>query len=106
MAGDTLVHFIAPARGGLLIGVEGHLYLRRGDVVVPIAEGRIPPGTAFSDGTVDSDGTIWVATRTGVLRIANGVVDQIGASNGLLSEMVLRVMIDREGDVWFGTESG
>ena len=106
MPGDTLVHFIAPAGGGLLVGVEGHLYLRRGDVVTPVAEGRIPPGTAFADGAVDGDGTVWVATRTGVLRIRNGVVDQIGTSNGLLSEMVLRVMIDREGDVWFGTESG
>ena len=48
--GDTAVQFITPTRGGLLIGVEGHLYLRHGDVVTPIAEGAIPPGTLFIDG--------------------------------------------------------
>jgi signal transduction histidine kinase/ligand-binding sensor domain-containing protein len=104
--GDTVVQFIAPARGGLLIGVAGHLYLRRGDVITTIAEGAIPPHTQFIDGAVDRNGTIWVATRTGVLRIQEGRVDQIGKANGLLSDLVLRVMVDREGDVWFGTESG
>jgi signal transduction histidine kinase/ligand-binding sensor domain-containing protein len=106
LAGDTAVQFIAPARGGLLIGVEGHLYLRQGDVVSPIAEGQIPAGTAFVDGAMDRSGEIWVATRSGVLRIADGKVTRIGRQNGLLSEMVIRVMIDREGDIWFGTESG
>src|SRR5688500_4750950 len=77
LPGDTLVHFIAPADGGLLIGVEGHLYLRRGDVITPVAVGAIPPGTAFVDGAIDREGTIWVATRTGVLRIANDRVDHI-----------------------------
>lgn len=104
--GDTALQFIAPAGPGLLIGVEGHLYRLQGDVVTPIAEGAIPAGTAFSDGAVDGDGTIWVATRTGVLRIRGDRVHHIGTTNGLLSEMVTRVMIDREGDVWFGTESG
>ena len=104
--GDTAVQFIAPARGGLLIGVEGHLYFRQGDVITPIASGAIPEGTAFVDGAMDRNGVIWVATRSGVLRIQEGRVDRIGKANGLLSEMVIRVLIDREGDVWFGTESG
>ncbi|HEX6053671.1 MAG TPA: two-component regulator propeller domain-containing protein [Gemmatimonadaceae bacterium] len=106
LPGDTLVHFIAPANGGLLIGVEGHLYVRRGDAVTAVAEGALPRGTTFVDGALDRDGRIWVATRTGVLRVAGDQVDRVGTKNGLLSEMVLRVMVDREGDVWFGTESG
>jgi signal transduction histidine kinase/ligand-binding sensor domain-containing protein len=106
LPGDTVVQFISPVRGGILIGVQDHLYWRRGDVVTPIAEGAIPPGTAFIDGTMDPNGTVWVATRTGALRIREGRVDQIGRANGLLSDLVLRVMVDREGDVWFGTESG
>jgi ligand-binding sensor domain-containing protein len=106
LPGDTLVQFISPARGGLLIGVPGHLYLRRGDVITPIAEGAIPPSSSFIDGTVDGNGTVWVATRTGALRIQNGHVDQIGKANGLLTDLVIRVMVDREGDVWFGTENG
>jgi signal transduction histidine kinase/streptogramin lyase len=105
-AGDTAVQFMASARGGLLVGVKGRLYLRHGDVVTPVGDGEIPAGTVFYDGAVDRSGTIWVATQTGVLRIHDGRVDRIGRANGLLSEMVIRVMVDREGDVWFGTESG
>jgi ligand-binding sensor domain-containing protein len=104
--GDTAIQFMSPARGGLLIGVEGHLYLRNGDVVTPIAEGSIPPGTTFIDGTIDRTGTIWVATRAGALRIHDDQVDRIGQTNGLLSDLVIRIMVDREGDVWFGTENG
>lgn len=104
--GDTVTQFISPAGDGLLAGVDGHLYLRRSGSVTPVAEGQIPARTAFVDGAVDRHGTIWVATRTGVLRIGDGRVDQIGKTNGLLSDMVLRVMVDREGDVWFGTENG
>ncbi|HUQ81749.1 MAG TPA: two-component regulator propeller domain-containing protein [Gemmatimonadaceae bacterium] len=104
--GDTAVEFMTAARGGMLIGAGGHLYLQHGNVVTPVAEGSIPQGTAFADGAVDRNGTIWLATQTGVLRIKAGHVERIGRANGLVSDMVIRVMIDREGDVWFGTESG
>ena len=106
LAGDTAIQFMSPARGGLLLGVEGHSYLRNGDVVTPIAEGSIPPGTTFIDGTIDRNGTIWVATRAGALRIQDDQVDRIGQTNGLLSDLVIRVMVDREGDIRFGTENG
>jgi signal transduction histidine kinase/streptogramin lyase len=106
LPGDSAVQFISPVRGGILIGVQDHLYWRRGDVVTPIADGAIPRGTAFIDGTMDANGAVWVATRTGALRIHDGRVDRIGRANGLLSDLVIRVIVDREGDVWFGTESG
>jgi len=106
LAGDSVVQFMTPTRNGFLIGVQDHLYFRRGDVVTPIAEGAIPKGTLFIDGTIDRNGTVWVATRTGALRIQEDHVEQIGRANGLLSELVLCVLVDREGDVWFGTESG
>lgn len=106
IAGDTAVQFMTEANGGLLIGANGHLYRQDGFVVTPVAENAIPRGTTFADGAVDRNGVIWAATQTGVLRIQDGRVEQIGRENGLLSEMVIRVMIDREGDVWFGTESG
>ena len=106
LAGDSAVQFMTPTRNGLLIGVQDHLYFRRGDVITPIAAGAIPSGTMFIDGTIDRNGTVWVATRTGVMRIQEDRVEQIGRANGLLSELVLCVLVDREGDVWFGTESG
>jgi signal transduction histidine kinase/streptogramin lyase len=77
-----------------------------GDSVEPIAAGSIPDSTIFVDGAVAEDGTIWAATRAGALRIHGNRVDRIDEANGLLSDLLNRVMIDREGDVWFGTERG
>ena len=104
--GVERVQFIAQAHDGLLVGTRGRLYLRRGDALSAIAAGAIPDSTTFADGAVDRDGTIWVATRTGILRIRDNRVERLGPTNGLLTELVNRVTIDREGNVWFGTEMG
>lgn len=100
------VQFIARAGSGILVGTEGRLFLRHGDVTTPVAEGGIPAGTVFRDGAVGSDGTIWVATRDGALRVRGGNVEHITRATGLLSASVNRVMIDREDNVWFGTDNG
>ncbi|MEP6833858.1 MAG: two-component regulator propeller domain-containing protein [Gemmatimonas sp.] len=100
------VQFIAPAGSGLLIAAEGRLYLRHGDVTTEVAAGKIPAGTAFTNGTMAADGSIWAGSRTGALHIHNGVVDRITKSTGLLRDMVNKVITDREGNVWFGTDKG
>ncbi|HTE45788.1 MAG TPA: two-component regulator propeller domain-containing protein, partial [Gemmatimonadaceae bacterium] len=102
---DVGVQFIAPAGRGLLVGTGGKLYLRVGETTT-LVPGVLPDSTRTVDGAVDRDGTIWVGTRDGALRIKDGRVDKMGEANGLLTKLVNRVFIDREGDVWFGTESG
>src|SRR5207302_2611821 len=83
----------------------GKLFLLSDGSATPI-EAVLPDSMHLVDGAVDRDGTIWVATRDGVLRVKDGQVDRFGEENGLLTKLVNRVFIDREGDVWFGTESG
>lgn len=100
------VQFIAPAGAGMLIGADGRLFRREGDVTTPVAEGQIPSGTTFVDGTLASDGSIWLTTREGALHVRGNQVQRITEATGLLSDLVNRVMIDREDNVWFGTESG
>ena len=104
--GRANVSFIEAVRGGLLIGSAGRLFLRGDDDITQLAAGAIPAGTSLVDGTMDREGTYWVATRSGALRIRDDRVDRIGTANGLLTDLTNRVAIDREGDVWFGTESG
>lgn len=99
------MQFIAPAGKGLLIGAAGKLFLRLGNVTTPIAA-VLPDSTRTVDGAIDRDGTIWIGSRDGALRIKNGRVDKLGEAQGLLTKLVNRVFLDREGDVWFGTESG
>jgi ligand-binding sensor domain-containing protein len=104
--GDTAVQFITPMGDDLLVGVGRRLFVRSDSALTPVAAGMIPDSALVIDGAVDSDGTIWVATRDGALRIKNGQVEQLRRQNGLLSDLLIRVLIDREHDVWFGTESG
>jgi signal transduction histidine kinase/ligand-binding sensor domain-containing protein len=104
LTADTVVQFVAPAGKGVLVGASHHLFVRDGSASTEI--GGIPDSTIFVDGAVDRDGTMWIVTRTGALRIRSGHVDQINEDNGLLTPLVNRVAIDREGDVWFATENG
>ncbi len=104
--GGTTIRFAVPATNGLIVGTASGLFLRRDDGVVPLADGVMLPGTTPYDAAVDDDGTIWVATSAGALRIGRDSVEVLTEANGLLTDLLNRVMIDREGDVWFGTESG
>lgn len=103
---NEAVQFIKPAGAGLLAGTADALFLRQDEKWTAVAGGAIPRDMEIVDGAVDRDGTIWVATRAGALRIRNDQVQRLSVGNGLLTDMVNRVSIDREGNVWFGTESG
>ncbi len=100
------MQFIARAGSGLLIGAEGKLFLRDGNVTKELAVGGIPAGTVFTAGTVSADGSVWAGTRTGALHIHAGGVDRVTTATGLLHNTVNQVITDREGNVWFGTENG
>lgn len=108
--GDPLssapISFVARSGGGVLVGTHGRLFLKRGDVTIPIADGAIPASMTPLDAATAADGTIWVATRQGALRIRDGEVRRFTRATGLATERLNRVMLDREGSVWFGTENG
>jgi signal transduction histidine kinase/streptogramin lyase len=105
--GASRIQFVVPAGRGVLVGVEGgRLFRREEDTTVPVRADGIPDGTVFVDAATARDGTLWVATLDGALRIRDGKVDRIGRTNGLLAKLLIRVQIDREGVVWFGTENG
>lgn len=97
--------FVVPVGDGVLVGSEGRLFRRRVGHIAPVVA-AIPEGMTFVDGAVAPDGTIWLASRAGALRIHQGQVTQLAREAGLLSNLVNRVTIDREGNVWFGTENG
>jgi signal transduction histidine kinase/ligand-binding sensor domain-containing protein len=104
--GNAAVQFLVPTRDGILIGASGRLFEERGSRLTRIAADGIPEAAEFVDAAIEANGTIWIATRSGVLRIHDGGVDTIGVQNGLPTTLVNRVMVDREGDVWFGTDFG
>lgn len=100
------VQFIRVVRGGVLLGSEGRLYMLRGRSLTRLPGDALPEGIALTDGTVAPDGGIWLASRSGVLRVADGQVQRFTRQSGLRTELINRVLLDREGLLWFGTESG
>ncbi len=86
------------AQGGLRVLRDGHwTNLTRGP-----AEQIVSTAAAQS-----ADGAVWVSTRGhGVIRFANGRMEQFTERDGLSDAVALSVYIDEEGSVWITTEAG
>src|SRR5690606_36104589 len=99
------VHAVLSTPWGLLVGTERGLFLRDGDSVrtIPLPDGEV---SFVMDAALDSAGIAWIATRGGALRFDGEQITHLTQRNGLLFDVVNRVMVDREGDVWFGTDAG
>lgn len=55
----------------------------------------------------DADGTIWLGTTAGLVRInPSGSYQVITMKNGLVSEKITTIFQDREKNIWFGTSFG
>ena len=68
-----------------------------------------PASDEINDVAVDGPGNVWVATTTGVARIAasGAITTYAYATSGLVSDQVLCIAVDdTKGQIWFGTPSG
>jgi signal transduction histidine kinase/ligand-binding sensor domain-containing protein/CheY-like chemotaxis protein len=96
---------------GLLAGTVRGLFRLGGDGVarqVPLGDGPSAPVTSV---VAAGAGRLWVGTTSGlVLREADGRVFRFGASqllpHALPGHIVLRMLADREGGLWLGTDNG
>lgn len=98
---------VAESDGELIVGAEDGLFrIRRGRLERVRVPGLAGPGPFVTDMARDGD-VLWIATRSGVLRLdAEGGLRRLTTGNGLLSDIVHRVLVDREGNLWFGTDDG
>jgi signal transduction histidine kinase/ligand-binding sensor domain-containing protein len=83
----------------------------------PSVQIRAPASSSFGDFAFGHDGSLWVVTPNGVSRVERqhwqrgGVVaetprDQFARGDGLSSDVVWRLSIGREGEVWAASNSG
>ncbi len=92
--------------GGMLAATEsGVLELRGGDLENAVLH-RVELEAPVVDMARGPDGSIWLAARDGVYHMTKSGVVHLGPANGLLTDLVHRVMVDREGSIWFGTDKG
>lgn len=57
-------------------------------------------------GSTSSAGVFYVADAGGVHRTAASPLERFRASDGLTSDVIRRPFLDREGNIWFGSELG
>lgn len=56
---------------------------------------------------MDADGTLWLATESdGIFRWKNGRVDQFTRQQGLPTDRILKVLADRNGNLWMSSTNG
>ncbi len=61
----------------------------------------------ITDMKTDSNGFVWIATiGNGVLRLKGKTVDQLTEKNGLISTICHKIAIDKQNNVWVGTNQG
>jgi ligand-binding sensor domain-containing protein/signal transduction histidine kinase len=111
---DPIVTGLAEdGRGGLWVGAGSGLYHRAGDGRVErftSADGL--PETRVRDIALAPDGSLWLATRMGLVRLRldptlrPAAVQTISQADGLASNDVLALHTAGEGRLWVGTTSG
>lgn len=112
---DPIVTSLAEdGQGGLWVGAGSGLYHRTGDGSVErftTAHGL--PDNRMRDIALAADGTLWLATREGVVRLRldpatlrPASVKTISHADGLASNDVFALHPSRDGRIWVGTFSG
>lgn len=100
----TTVRGFAATAAGVWVASETGLY-------------RVPPGQpwtkaiavlpgVFVQDLATAGDTVWAATRSGLYRIDPAGVRHFTRTEGLATEVIHRVVVDREGTVWLGTDGG
>jgi signal transduction histidine kinase/ligand-binding sensor domain-containing protein len=97
-----------PIRGGIWLGsAHGDLWRTLDGKIVErygAAEG-VPDGQ-IRDLQVDPDGTVWAATRGGLLRLRGNRIGLLNTKNGLPCDIVHWKSKDKAGAIWLYTECG
>jgi signal transduction histidine kinase/ligand-binding sensor domain-containing protein len=71
--------------------------------------GKDLPGTRIQAAYADHEGTLWIGTNAGLVRLTSGQsgskLQTLPVTDSLAHASVLSLMEDREGDIWAGTEA-
>ncbi len=100
---DAINALLEDRDGSLIIGTygAGAARFRNGRFEVITGNGEI---AALAE---SPDGTLWLGTDgQGLFRIKNGIATTFTKANGLLSEHIPALYLDREGVLWIGSLSG
>ncbi|MCU0236174.1 MAG: diguanylate cyclase [Acidobacteria bacterium] len=106
--GPEAINFVKETAGHLFIGCQGGLY-----ILNPFGEFKkysgLPAGmNNVSDILFDGRNNLWIASRSGVFHknLQTGSATALSTANGLVYDRASKLLLDRENNVFIGSEFG
>lgn len=95
---------LAP-QGGLYVGTEHGVYVGENGRFRPLIENF--PEESIPSLQVDGNGALWIGTvNRGLMRYGKRGLETFDTARGLPNNRVAALFVDREGNVWVGTNAG
>ncbi len=91
---------------GYMVDRSGSIFRFDGDKVIKKSD--LPPAAARSvyDMTVTHSGSLWIATFKGLFLFSRNSLHNFEYRNGLASNVIHSIFIDREGCLWYASDNG
>src|SRR5690606_34222872 len=109
LTSDSVLSLLEDRDGSLLVGsyTDGVLRLRAGKAVARYDNAHGMPGSNQVRALAQqADGSVWIGTNRGLVRMRDGRFKLFGLADGLPREFIISLHVARDGSVWAGTANG
>ncbi len=106
---DSILSLLELRDGSILAGTYGNgvLHLRAGRLITHYENARGMPGSNQVRALAEAaDGTLWIGTTRGLLRLRDGRFQLLGVRDGLPREFIISLKVAADGSLWVGTSNG
>ena len=105
LAGQPEAYSVQLAGGGDVEVTKRTVTLRQRGHELHWTAGKELSGSRVQTVRADREGSLWIGTNSGLVRVVAGKLQTLPATDVLAHASVLTLMEDREGNLWVGTEN-
>jgi diguanylate cyclase (GGDEF)-like protein len=91
--------------GRLWIGTRGGMRCLANEQITPCGDGILKVASIFSFDE-EPDGTMWIGTNRGLVRMRNGTTSVYSSREGLYDDVAFAILDDDQGNLWMSCNRG